>query len=96
MNPKDYDAVEIHRCVECQDAGLNRYVELVDEGEELPGEAVGAPFWSVYLHYDPDQGMGTGVECVADCAVAEHAQLVAEALRRWIAAAVCGGTAPPF
>ena len=88
MNPKDYDAVEVHRCVECLDAALNRYVEQVDEDGEMPDETTGAPFWSVYLHHAPERGECRGIECVADCAVEEHAQLVAEALRRWIAAAV--------
>jgi hypothetical protein len=84
MNPEMFDAVEIHRCVECMDAGMNPYVEPVEEGEELPGEAEGAPFWSVYLHHAPGRSEGTGLECVADCATQEHAQLVANGLRQWI------------
>ena len=87
MNPQHFDAVEVCRCVDCMDAGLNRYVERVHEGAQLPDESVGEPFWSVYLHYDLQQSGRRGLECVADCAVAEHARLVAEAPRLWIAAA---------
>jgi hypothetical protein len=84
MNPELFDAVEIHRCVACMDAGMYPYVEPIDEGEELPGEAEGAPFWSVYLHHDSDRCEGTGMECVADCATQEQTQLVADGLRQWI------------
>jgi len=86
MKPEDYDAVEIHRCVECMDAGMNRYMEQVDDEHEIPEEAAGVPFWSVFLHHDPERSQGRGVVCVADCTVPEHADVIAEALRLWIAA----------
>jgi hypothetical protein len=84
MNPQHFNAVELHRCVSCMDAGMNRYVEQVEEGCGIPDEAVGPPFWSVYLHHAPERSKGTGLECVADCAVPEHAELVAQALRVWL------------
>jgi hypothetical protein len=81
MNLEMFDAVEVHRCVRCMDAGLNEYVEI-DDGEDAPvsHEAVGDPFWVVYLHHVPDRGEGRGLECVADCATLEKAEMVSQAM----------------
>lgn len=87
MNLKMFDAVEVHRCVRCTDPGLNEYVEILEDGEKLPEEAVSGPFWSVYLHYDQRKSEGRGLECVADCVTREWAELVALALRHRVTGA---------
>lgn len=74
-----FDGVEVGKCVEIGDG---HDVVRIEEDEDLTDDVVGEPFWSVYLHYDPEKSESRGVEAICDCWVSEHAIVIAEALRQ--------------
>ncbi len=74
-----FDAVEVGKCVEIGDS---HDVVRIEENEELTDDVVGEPFWSVYLHYDPEKSESRGVESICDYWELEHAIVIADALRQ--------------